>query len=66
MFILIWLIMYTIIFGTGVWYGKYILTNDLNRFDKALILFCILASLFLILVAVALLLGYSPMILTFC
>ena len=65
MYIPICIIVYTIVFGVGVWYGKYILTDDLSSFDKALILFCTLVSLVFMLVITVLFLGYQLMILIF-
>ncbi len=66
MYIPVWLIIYTIVFGTGVWYGKLILTDNLSSFDKTLALFCTLASLVFVLIIIAFLLGYPPMVLIFC
>ena len=66
MFIPIWIIVYIIIFLVGAFYGKYVLASDFNSFNKFLIAYCTLAALFLLLIWVVLLLGYSPTVLTFC
>ncbi len=66
MFIPIWIIVYIIIFVVGAFYGKYVWASSFNSFNKFLMAYCTLAALFLILVWVVLLLGYSPTVLTFC